>query len=282
MSVVNSRLVGTKGKSSLTNLLEKHDFIVTTKVLQTCYLLYIWSNRFHINLFKWVQPKTGYTDTVRPLAPGETNASFIAREINENPTLEEMTKAALTVLGKDRDGFWLMVEGGDIDWAAHDNNMDNLIGTVNDFDKAVQSVIDWINTNGGWKKNLLIVTADHDHYLTLNDDFPQKLTPQDGKMARGLKYNAKDITFIKHNPRDAGHFWGSDPTQKYLWGNHTRRPVPVYYQGAYSGNLTIYAGQNVKFTDSTGSTYTIPGGRGLVDQTHIFQTMKRAITGSNS
>ncbi|EFA71911.1 hypothetical protein CRD_02429 [Raphidiopsis brookii D9] len=85
----------------------------------------------------------------------------------------------------------------------------------------------------------------------------------------------------EHNPRDAGHFWGSDPNQKYLWGNHTRRPVPVYYQGAYSGNLTIYAGQNVKFTDSTGSTYTIPGGRGLVDQTHIFQTMKRAITGSN-
>jgi len=26
--------------------------------------------------------------------------------------------------------FWLMVEGGDIDWAAHDNNMDNLIGTM--------------------------------------------------------------------------------------------------------------------------------------------------------
>jgi alkaline phosphatase len=222
------------------------------------------------------------TDTVRPLAPGETNASFIAREINENPTLEEMTKAALTVLGKDRDGFWLMVEGGDIDWAAHDNNMDNLIGTVNDFDKAVKTVIDWINNNGGWKKNLLIVTADHDHYLTLNDDFLQKLTPQDGKIARGLKYNAKDITFIKHNPRDAGHFWGSDPTQKYLWGNHTRRPVPVYYQGAYSGNLTIYAGQNVKFTDSTGSTYTVPGRRGLVDQTHIFQTMKRALTAPHS
>ena len=116
-------------------------------------------------------------DTVRPLAPGETDASFIAREINENPTLADLTKAALTVLGKDKDGFWLMVEGGDIDWSAHDDNMDNLIGTMNDFDKAVQQVITWINNNGGWSKNLLLVTADHDHYLTLNNDFVSKLTP---------------------------------------------------------------------------------------------------------
>jgi alkaline phosphatase len=84
-------------------------------------------------------------DRVRPLSPGETDAQFIAREVAENPTLKDLTNAALEVLSKDKDGFWLMVEGGDIDWAAHDNNMDNLIGTMNDFDKAVQAVIDWIN-----------------------------------------------------------------------------------------------------------------------------------------
>jgi alkaline phosphatase len=217
-------------------------------------------------------------DTVRPLATGETDASFIAREINENPTLADMTQAALTVLGKDPDGFWLMVEGGDIDWAAHDNNMDNLIGTVNDFDRAVQTVITWINNNGGWSKNLLIVSADHDHYLTLNSDFLSKLTPQNPHTARGLSYSAKNITFNIHNPTQAGHFWGSDPKYKYLWGNHTNRPVPVYYQGAYSTILTRYLGQNVQFTDSTGNTYTIPGVRGFVDQSQIFQTMKTALT----
>ncbi|MBH8577403.1 alkaline phosphatase [Nostocaceae cyanobacterium CENA369] len=226
-------------------------------------------------------PTSGPTpDTVRPLAPGETDASFIAREVNENPTLADLTKAALTVLGKDKDGFWLMVEGGDIDWSAHDDNMDNLIGTMNDFDKAVQQVITWINNNGGWSKNLLLVTADHDHYLTLNDDFVSKLTPNpDPSKARGLKYNAKDITFNKHNPKDAGHFWGADPKYKYLWGSHSRRIVPVYYQGAYSSTLTRYLGQNVQFTDSSG-TYTAPGVRGVVDQSHLFQTMKTALTGS--
>ncbi len=217
-------------------------------------------------------------DTDRPLAAGETDASFIARERNENPTLADLSQAALTVLGKDPDGFWLMIEGGDVDWAAHDDSMDNLIGTMNDFDKSVQTVIAWINNNGGWSKNLLIVTADHDHYLTLNNDFVSKLTPQDPNTSRGLSYNAKNITFNKHNPTEAGHFWGSDPTQKYLWGSHSRRPVPVYYQGAYSDTLTRYLGQNVVFTDTKGMTYSIPGVRGLVDQTQIFQTMKTAIT----
>ncbi|MHC5938773.1 alkaline phosphatase [Nostoc sp.] len=223
-------------------------------------------------------PISGPTpDTVRPLAPGETNASFIAREINENPTLADLSKAALKVLGKDKDGFWLMIEGGDVDWSAHDNNMDNLIGTMNDFDKAVQEVISWVNKHGGWSKNLLLVTADHDHYLTLNNDFVSKLTPNpDPNQARGLKYNAKDITFNKHNPKDAGHFWGADPNYKYLWGSHSRRIVPVYYQGAYSSTLTRSFGQKLQFTDSSG-TYSAPGVRRVVDQSHIFQAMKTAI-----
>ncbi|MEH2360274.1 alkaline phosphatase [Nostoc sp.] len=223
-------------------------------------------------------PVSGPTpDTVRPLAPGETDASFIAREINENPTLADLSKAALKVLGKDKDGFWLMIEGGDVDWSAHDNNMDNLIGTMNDFDKAVQEVISWVNKHGGWSKNLLLVTADHDHYLTLNNDFVSKLTPNpDPNKARGLKYNAKDITFNKHNPKDAGHFWGADPNYKYLWGSHSRRIVPVYYQGAYSSTLTRSFGQKLQFTDSSG-TYSAPGVRGVVDQSHIFQAMKTVI-----
>ncbi|QLE56031.1 alkaline phosphatase [Nostoc sp. TCL26-01] len=224
-------------------------------------------------------PVSGPTpDTVRPLASGETDASFVATEINENPTLADLTKAALTTLGKDKDGFWLMVEGGDVDWSAHDDNMDNLIGTVNDFDKAVQQVIDWVNKNGGWSKNLLIVTADHDHYLTLNNDFVSKLTPNaNPNLARGLKYNAKEITYNKHNPKEAGHFWGSDPTQKYLWGSHSRRLVPVYFQGAYSGEIIKYLGKNIEFQDSSG-TYTAPGVRSVIDQSHIFQAMKAALT----
>ena len=205
-------------------------------------------------------------DLLRPLSRGETDTQFIAKEINENPTLADLTKAALTVLGKDPDGFWLMIEGGDIDWACHDDNMDNLIGTVNDFDKAVQSVLDWINQNGGWRKNLLIVTADHDHYLTLNPNFPELLT----------KFGAEDLTYGKHKSVEAGHSWGSDSSIKYGWGSHSNHLVPVYYQGGPI-SLAKYVGKDVTFVEhpprGAAKTYSIAGVPGAVDQTHIHQVM---------
>jgi alkaline phosphatase len=201
-------------------------------------------------------------DTIRPLTPGETDAQFIAREVAENPTLADLTTAALEVVSKDKDGFWMIVEGGDIDWAAHDNNMDNLIGTMNSFDKAVQTTIDWIGKNGGWTKNLLIVTADHDHYLTLNDNFPELLKAQ----------GADTLTFTNHTPANAGHFWGSDPNVKYGWGSHTNRMVPVYYQGGTS-TLTQFIGKGFK---SYG--FDVPGVPGAVDQVHIYQVMLNALT----
>ncbi|WP_260446020.1 MULTISPECIES: esterase-like activity of phytase family protein [unclassified Nostoc] len=200
-------------------------------------------------------------DTTRPLLPGETDASFIAKEVNENPTLNDLTNAALDVLGKDPDGFWLMVEGGDIDWSAHDNNIDNLIGTTLDFDKAVGSTIDWINNNGGWDENLLIVTADHDHYLTLDGDFPTLVQNQGAEALTNLDTTA-----------EVGHYWGSDPNVKYGWGTHTNRPVPVYYQGAGSEVLNSLVGKGYNAYGSD-----IPGIAGLNDQTHIYQTMFASI-----
>ncbi len=205
-------------------------------------------------------------DFLRPLNPGETDDQFITRERNENPTLKDLTLAALDVLGKDKDGFWLMVEGGDIDWAAHDNAIDNLIGNTLAFDKAVKSTIDWIMANGGWEKNQLIVTADHDHYLTLNDNFPALLQTQG---AAALTEN--------DDPAGAGNFWGSNIDAKYGWGNHSNRTVPVYYQGAGSDVLTNYVGQ-----DYNSYGYQIPGYAVGVDQSQIYQTMLSAITGSSA
>ncbi|MBC7972444.1 MAG: alkaline phosphatase [Verrucomicrobia bacterium] len=202
-------------------------------------------------------------DTVRPLVLGETEATFIQRERKANPTLAQMTKAALNVLGKDKDGFWLMVEGGDIDWAAHDNNMENLIGNMIAFDNAIGEVIQWIEGNGGWSKNALVVTADHDHYLTINNNFPRLLE----------RLGAKDLTFNKHTPQTAGHIWGSEPAIKYGWGNHTNRPVPVYYQGAPL-KLKQYVGK-----DFEQYGFTIPGLPKHVDQAQIYQAMLSALKG---
>ena len=209
-------------------------------------------------------------DTVRPLAPGETDRQFIAKEVKANPTLAQMSRAALEVLGKDKDGFWLMIEGGDVDWAAHDNNLDNLVGTMRSFDTAVSEVINWVGQNGGWKKNVLIVTADHDHYLTLNENYAQ-LVQSNG---------AADLTYNKHTPANAGHFWGSDPAIKYGWGNHSNRMVPVYFQGG-ALKLADYVGRDVDYVDSppggTTKRYKIPGVPSAIDQSHIYQAMLDAL-----
>jgi alkaline phosphatase len=204
--------------------------------------------------------KGAVVDKVRPLRAGETDAQFIATERNQNPTLDDLTKAALSVLGKDKDGFWLMVEGGDIDWAAHDNNIDNLIGATLSFDKAIGSVIEWINANGGWAENEIIVTADHDHYLTLNGDFPTLVR---NNAANGISA-LTDIDTIA----GSGNQWGTDPNDKYGWGNHSNRPVPVYYQGPESSLLTAQIGTGFEAYGKQ-----VQGIPGFIDQVDIAQIM---------
>ena len=89
--------------------------------------------------------------------------------MTENPTLADMTAAALCVLSqRSPKGFWLMVEAGDVDWANHDNNLDNSIGAVNSGDRAFKVITDWVEQHSNWNESLLIVTADHGHYLFLD------------------------------------------------------------------------------------------------------------------
>ena len=94
-------------------------------------------------------------------------------DLHENPTLADMTDAALTVVGSDPQGFWLMVEAGDVDWANHDNNLDASIGAVLSGDDAVRVITEWVEANSNWSDSLMIVTADHGHYLFL--DQPEAL-----------------------------------------------------------------------------------------------------------
>jgi alkaline phosphatase len=102
-------------------------------------------------------------------APGRQGKaeSYKPEDISENPTLADMAVAALDVLDRNPKGFWLMVEAGDVDWANHDNNLDNSIGAVKSGDDAVKAITDWVEKHSNWQETVLIVTADHGHYLHL-------------------------------------------------------------------------------------------------------------------
>lgn len=59
------------------------------------------------------------------------------------PTLAEMTTKAITTLNKDKDGFFLFVEGSKIDWAAHANDTIGMISDVLSFDDSVKAALDF-------------------------------------------------------------------------------------------------------------------------------------------
>lgn len=109
-------------------------------------------------------------------APGKNKAEVYSEsDLRENPVLAEMTESALQVLSQYKKGFWLMVEAGDVDWANHDNNLDNSIGAVKSGDAAFKVITDWVEKNSNWDETVIILTADHGHYLHI--DQPQALIP---------------------------------------------------------------------------------------------------------
>ena len=99
----------------------------------------------------------------------EKKEEYTSADITENPTLAEMTRAALLVLEQAVEGFWLLVEAGDVDWANHANNVDNAIGAVLSGEDAFRVVMDWVDENDAWPYTAVIVTADHGHYLVIKD-----------------------------------------------------------------------------------------------------------------
>ncbi len=94
---------------------------------------------------------------------------YTPEELVESPTLAEMTTAALDVLDTNEKGFWLMVEAGDVDWANHNNNIDDSIGAVFSGEKAFDAITDWVQNNSNWEETILIVTSDHGHMMTVVD-----------------------------------------------------------------------------------------------------------------
>ncbi len=75
------------------------------------------------------------------------------------PDLNELMRKALQLLGASERGFFLMVEGGQIDWAAHNNDAGGLLHELLRFDAAIQEVVNWTADRDD---TLVVLTADHE------------------------------------------------------------------------------------------------------------------------
>lgn len=99
------------------------------------------------------------TDTIRTLVGlfAEDNPPPAGRR---EPTLPELTAAALGVLGHEERGFFLMVEGSQIDWRGHENApLREVIAEVLDFDFAIGEALRFQRERRS--NTLIVVVADH-------------------------------------------------------------------------------------------------------------------------
>ena len=85
------------------------------------------------------------------------------------PSLAEMTVKAMDLLAQNKDGYFLMVEGGRIDHALHGTNAKRALTDTIAFDDAIKAALDKAKLSDPTLANtLIVVTADHDHTLAFN------------------------------------------------------------------------------------------------------------------
>jgi len=77
---------------------------------------------------------------------------------SETPSLADMTSSAIQRLDKDKDGFFLMIEGSQVDWAGHDNDIVGAMSEMEDFEKAYKAAMEFAKKD---KHTLVVATADH-------------------------------------------------------------------------------------------------------------------------
>ncbi len=113
-----------------------------------------------------------------------------ATEMDSN-LLQDLAGHTFSLLEKNKKGFFTMIEGSLIDYAAHANNTEELLWWMEEFDKVVNAAFDYADTHKG---TLVIVTADHETGgITLvpgSKDFTK------GESGLGVKYSTTGHTAV--------------------------------------------------------------------------------------
>ncbi|HPA93832.1 MAG TPA: alkaline phosphatase, partial [Petrotogaceae bacterium] len=133
---------------------KRTDNINLIKDFQNCGYTYI-SNTAQLSELTGKTPKILglFSDSSMPNA---LDKRFLNSSV---PTLAQMTRAALTVLGSNPKGFFLMVESGKIDFRAHANDTAGTVWEVNELNEAFKEALSFLNKD---TDTLIIVTADHE------------------------------------------------------------------------------------------------------------------------
>ncbi|MCX8997449.1 alkaline phosphatase [Rhizobiaceae bacterium BDR2-2] len=184
-------------------------------------------------------------ETLQFNRPGVTAGNLLTN----TPDLATLTRGAINVLEKNDKGFFLMVEGGAVDWAAHANNLPRLIEEQIDFNEAVEAVVEWVEKESSWDETLVIVTTDHGNGLLQGPD------SNVNAYSPVINQGAGALPLVR---------WNSD--------THTRELVPLYAHGAGADYFVTNAKK-----DAGLATYDVPEENQVyVDNTDVFRAALNA------
>jgi alkaline phosphatase len=204
----------------------------------------------------------------QPVATGDPAAPWDMGTA-ENPDCWEIAHAALTVLSDPRrfpDGFMLMIEQGDVDWANHAGNWAWGLGAMHDADECARQVTAWLAEQHGTAtldNTLVLLVPDHSHYLRLGEGYPQTQHALPEGSGKRPEKDSTDPYWRRVLPGRT--VWYSGPLY------HSNELVALYATGAQA----LPGGPDALLAPYLGKTWGDgPGVPGVVDDTAVFGVMR--------
>ncbi|VDL99696.1 unnamed protein product [Schistocephalus solidus] len=185
----------------------------------------------------------------------------------DEPNLMRYIQAAIKILQRNKNGFFLFVEGGRIDHAHHTNEGRHAMDEMLEFDKAIEAAMELVNMD----ETLMIVTADHSHSFGLfgrPSRFHSILDLDNGYSSKTLDKQSMTAMGYLTGPAGLTNKSRSDPAQDdiYSWKYKQQSLVPLFYSTHGGDDVGVYA------TGPFSRLFTK-----TIDNTFISQAMKYAM-----
>jgi alkaline phosphatase len=139
--------------------------------------------------------------------------------LDENPTrLTQLTTKALDLLdGQNKNGFFVMIEGSQIDWCGHANDIACAMAEMDDFAKSIEKAKAFVDKN---KDTLLVITADHSTGgLTLGAHGQYKW---DTNVVKSVKATAVKLTDLLMQSNDLKSVWDTNTNIEFTTENQIK------------------------------------------------------------
>ena len=196
----------------------------------------------------------------QPEAASQIDRSSIPYAIDRKKTdlsLQDITRSAINFLTKDQDkGFFLMVEGGKIDWACHSNDAATAFKEVIDMDNAIKVAYEFYEQHPD--ETLIIITADHETggivlgtgKYELHTDLLKYQKQSAGAFSKMIaaqhQKEGKKFTwdFVRKQLQDNFGFWSQIPLDDRET-EQLKKAYENFCEGVAKDTKTLYESENI-------------------------------------